>query len=139
MQLHHLSSKHRIHPKIRIGRGGKRGTTSGKGTKGQKSRAGRKIRPALRDIIKKLPKLRGRGKHSFRSFRQKPAVVNMALLEKYFKEGDTISPAVLLERGLVRRIKGRTPMVKILGGGEGKKKFVFKDVLFSKSVVAKMK
>jgi hypothetical protein len=40
---------------------------------------------------------------------------------------------------LVRRIKGRTPAVKILGKSEGKKKFVFKDVVFSKSVAAKIK
>lgn len=135
MQLHNLSSQHRIKPKIRIGRGGKRGTTSGKGTKGQKARAGHKIRPALRDIIKKLPKMRG---YKFRRFLIHPEVVNFAVLEKHFKGGDTISPAVLLDRGFVQRIKGRMPRVKILGKGEGKKKFVFQDVLFSKSVARKV-
>lgn len=136
MQLHNIQSKHRIRPKIRVGRGGKRGTTSGKGTKGQKSRAGHKIRPAIRDIIKKLPKKRG---YKFRRFHPRAEVVNLVLLDKYFKEGDTISPAVLLEKGLVRRIKGKMPAVKILGNGEGKKKFVFKDVAFSKSVAVRMK
>lgn len=136
MQLHNIQSNRRIRPKIRVGRGGKRGTTSGKGTKGQKSRAGHKIRPALRDIIKKLPKKRG---YKFRRFRARSEIVNLAVLEKYFKEGDAISPVILLERGLVRRIKGKTPAVKILGKGEGKKKFVFKDVAFSKSVAARMK
>lgn len=136
MQLHNIKSTHRIKPKIRVGRGGKRGTTSGKGTKGQKSRAGHKIRPALRDSIKKLPKKRG---YKFRRFRARAEVVNLALLDKHFKEGDIISPAVLLGRGLVRRIKGRTPAVKILGKGETKKKFVFQDVVFSKSVALKMK
>ena len=43
----------------RIGRGGKRGTTSGRGTKGQKSRSGRRIRPAERDLIIRIPKRRG--------------------------------------------------------------------------------
>jgi large subunit ribosomal protein L15 len=48
----------------RIGRGGKRGTTSGRGTKGQHSRSGHRIRPAIRDLIQRLPKKRG--------FRNKP-------------------------------------------------------------------
>jgi len=58
MQLHQIkSSKKRL--KKRIGRGGKKGTYCGKGMKGQKSRAGAKIRPELRDFIKKIPKVRG--------------------------------------------------------------------------------
>ena len=45
--------------KKRVGRGGKRGTTSGRGTKGQKSRSGHRIRPAERDLLIRIPKLRG--------------------------------------------------------------------------------
>lgn len=59
MQLHELQPIHQSKSKKRIGRGGKRGTYSGKGIKGQKSRAGRKIRPAIRDLIQRTPKLRG--------------------------------------------------------------------------------
>ena len=59
MQIHQLQLKDRSKSKKRIGRGGKRGTYSGRGIKGQKSRAGAKVRPALRDIIKKIPKKRG--------------------------------------------------------------------------------
>ena len=44
-----------------VGRGGKRGKTSGRGGKGQTARAGNKRRPELRDFIKRIPKLRGRG------------------------------------------------------------------------------
>jgi ribosomal protein L15 len=61
MQLYQLKP---IHPRIsqkRVGRGGKRGTFSGKGTKGQHARAGHRIRPAERDFIQRLPKLRGVG------------------------------------------------------------------------------
>jgi len=61
MQLHQLQANHPNLAKKRIGRGGKRGTTSGRGTKGQHSRAGRRIRPAERDFIQRLPKLRGIG------------------------------------------------------------------------------
>ena len=59
MQLHELRPVHKNKSKKRIGRGGKRGTYSGRGMKGQKSRAGRKIRPAIRDLIQRTPKLRG--------------------------------------------------------------------------------
>lgn len=51
----------RKYPKPRVGRGGKRGTTSGHGTKGQKSRSGRRIRPGWRDMLQRTPKLRGIG------------------------------------------------------------------------------
>ncbi len=58
MKLHELKTiKGREHR--RVGRGGKRGTTAGRGTKGQHSRSGRRIRPAERDLIIRLPKLRG--------------------------------------------------------------------------------
>jgi large subunit ribosomal protein L15 len=60
MQLHELAPTHRSKDKKRIGRGGKRGTFCGRGSKGQKSRAGHRIRPAERDLILRLPKLRGK-------------------------------------------------------------------------------
>lgn len=113
----------------RIGRGGKRGTYSGRGIKGQKARAGAKIRPAERELLKKIPKLRG---YRFKSFRSQPAAVSMRVLEHRFKEGDTISPEILLKSGLISRIHGRTPRVKIIGGAP-KKKFAFKDILFSRT------
>lgn len=59
MQLQNLKKEYKERTKKRIGRGGKRGTYSGKGQKGQKSRAGHKIRPAIRDLVIKLPKRRG--------------------------------------------------------------------------------
>jgi hypothetical protein len=68
MQLHTLKSKTKRTKSRQVGRGGKRGKTSGKGTKGQNARAGRKKRPELRDFIKRFPKLRGRGKSSLKSF-----------------------------------------------------------------------
>jgi len=59
MLIHELQPEHPGRDKKRIARGGKRGTYSGRGHKGQKSRSGRNIRPAERDIILRLPKLRG--------------------------------------------------------------------------------
>ena len=71
MQFHNLTSKTKRKHARQVGRGGTRGKTSGRGTKGQNARSGRKKRPEMRDIIKRIPKLRGRGKSSLKSFRPK--------------------------------------------------------------------
>ncbi len=129
MQLHEIKPKHKPKPKKRLGRGGKRGTYSGRGIKGQKARAGAKIRPEIRDFIKKIPKKRG---YRFKAIKSKPEVVNLRELERYFQEGEIVSPETLLEKGLVGRIKGRIPEVKILGTGELKKKFKIENCKMSK-------
>ena len=107
---------------MKVGRGGKRGKTSGRGTKGQLARSGRKLRPELRDLIKKIPKLRGRGKNSFLSIQIKPAVVNVGALETHFKDGDKVTPATLEQKGVIKHYKGRNQKIKILGSGELTKK-----------------
>ena len=71
MQFHSLKRKTPNKKSKAVGRGGKRGKTSGRGTKGQNARAGRKKRPELRDFIKHVPKLRGRGRSSLKSFQKK--------------------------------------------------------------------
>ena len=122
---------------MRIARGGKKGTTSGRGTKGQKSRAGHNIRPAERDMIKKMPKLRG---YRFKGAAGKEnTIVNLKSLEAKFTGGDTVTPAVLLEKGIISRKSGRLPAVKILGSGELKKKLFFKECLVSGSAKESIK
>jgi len=119
MQLNLLTPRIKNKKNPPVGRGGRRGKTSGRGHKGQSSRAGHKIRPEMRDIIKKLPKLRGHGKNRSRTVktnRISVSVVNLAKIEKAYNTGETVSPATLLAKGLVRRAKGRAPAVKILGG-----------------------
>ena len=71
MQIHNLKRKTKNKDVMTVGRGGKRGKTAGRGTKGQNARAGRKKRPELRDFIKRIPKLRGRGKSPLKSRRRK--------------------------------------------------------------------
>lgn len=128
MQIHQLKPHTPLKQEKRVGRGGKRGTTAGRGTKGQKARAGAKIRPAIRDIIKKLPKQRG---YRFRVFRPQPAVVDLARIAGRFSDGDTVDPAALFARGLVRKSGGRVPAVKVLGAGPIKKRLAFRGVQFS--------
>ena len=128
MQLNELKSKTVRKPKKRVGRGGKRGTFSGRGTKGQKARAGHRIRPELRDIIKKIPKLRG-----YRSkVRPQPrAEVDIARLSAHFGDGETVTPETLVKRGLIGRVGGKIPDVKLLGSGEVSKKLLVKDCAIS--------
>ena len=117
MKPHQLSS---IHKKSqRIGRGGKRGSYSGRGVKGQKSRAGRRIRPAERDLIIRLPKLRG--------FRNKPKselskVINIGTISSALRSMSgagkeiAITKEFLKTAGLLgKKFNGN---VKILGTGE---------------------
>lgn len=119
MQLHNLQRATPYKRGKRVGRGGVRGKTSGRGTKGQKARAGHKILPAIREILKKLPKKRG---YRSPSLQEKPLVVNVSVLERVFTPGDIVTPAILLERGVVSARRGKVPRVKILGDGALDKK-----------------
>lgn len=121
-----------------VGRGSKRGKTSGRGTKGQKSRAGHKIRPHIRDMIKKLPKLRGRGKNINKAFRTDAVVVNLNALAKNFEAKAIVTAGKLLEKGLIRRVNGVLPKIKILGTGEIKYALNIQDCEVSEGAKAKI-
>ena len=136
VQIHTLQPKTPRTDRKRIGRGGKRGTYFGKGVKGQLARSGRKLRPELRDIIKKIPKLRGRGKNLFTSTETKPQVVNLGAVSSAFAVDTVVTSGMLLDKGLVRRISGKIPAVKVLGGGALDKKISFKGVTVSASAKA---
>lgn len=122
MQTHEVSRKNKNKKHVQVGRGGKRGKTSGKGHKGQKARAGHSIRPEWRDQIKKLPKLRGRGVNSNKSVQEAAQPVNVARIEEVFKAGDIVSPKTLLAAKLVKRHNGKLPRVKVLAFGDISKK-----------------
>jgi large subunit ribosomal protein L15 len=112
-----INTLKRAHPNKKarqVGRGGTRGKQSGRGGKGQTARAGNKRRPQMRDIIKKLPKLRG---YKFASTVSKATPVNVGSLN-VFKANAVVNPESLLTMGLVRRLGGNTPAVKILATGE---------------------
>ena len=117
---------------VSVGRGGKRGKTSGRGTKGQKARSGHKIRPEIRDFIKRLPKLRGSGKNSNHTIQEKPMAVSLTAIDKAFKNGDEVNPSTLRNVGLIRARESSVALVKILGG-EISKKLKFTNVLVSAS------
>ncbi len=137
MQLHNLKRKTKNKKKRIVGRGGKHAKTSGRGTKGQKARSGRKLRPQLRDIIKKLPKRRGRGKNIFQSFEKKPVVLNVGDLS-VFSKGDVITPKTLTEKGLVGKTRKMNPRIKILSKGDIGVALTFKDCLISEAAKVKI-
>jgi large subunit ribosomal protein L15 len=141
MQLHELQPKTARKTEKRIGRGGKRGKTSGKGHKGQKARAGNSTRPEMRDIIKKLPKLRGHGVNRAQTVNNErvlPVVVNLSVLETAFEAGATITPGTLVQAGVVSLRRKQVPAVKILGTGTLTKKFSITKCDVSASARAKI-
>jgi len=113
MQLHELRPKTQATSKKRVGRGGTRGKTSGRGEKGQGARSGRKYRPAERDLYMRIPKLRG-----VKNLRKShPAfALNVGLIAKLGIA--EVTKQVLVEKGFISTIK---QPVKVLSVGEIKK------------------
>lgn len=137
MQIHDIQPKTKRTKSRQVGRGGKRGKTSGRGTKGQNARAGRKIRPEIRDMIKRLPKLRGRGVNSFKSFAVKPVAINLTALS-VFADGEKVTPSTIMAKGILASYKGRVQAIKILGTGDVSKKLMVSDCEVSESAKAKI-
>ncbi len=135
MQFHQLKRTHSNKRSVQVGRGGKRGKTSGRGGKGQTARAGHKIYPQIRDMIKRIPKLRGRGKHSFKSFAEKAVPVNLSALER-LSDGSVVDTTLLIQERIIGLKSGRVPRVKILGTGTLTRKLTIKGLEISQSAKA---
>ncbi len=114
----------------RIGRGigsGKGGHTVGRGTKGQKSRKGKKIFVGFEGgqvpLYKRLPQLGG-----FKSYKN-VASLRISQLNK-FDEGIEVTPELLIRERMIKNKKFNS--VKIVGGGDLKKKLILKGFTYSK-------
>jgi large subunit ribosomal protein L15 len=114
MQIHELAVPKK-QDKKRIGRGGKRGTYSGRGMKGQKARSGGNVDPLFEggrsSLIDHLKKVRG-----FKSIHPKKSVFNLTALEKWFENGDTVSAETLVAKGLIKESLVKNG-IKILANG----------------------
>ena len=130
MQLNQIKSKLPRVNKKRIGRGGKKGTYSGRGIKGQKSRAGGRSEPMIRPLIKRFHKLKGIG---FSNSRWRIVIVSLEDLEKNFAEGETVSIKTLKEKKMIALKPGKKVRVKVLKTGDLKKKLIFEGCQFSKA------
>ena len=138
MQTHELKRKTPNLKTKKVGRGGVRGKTSGRGHKGQRQHGGHGIRSEIRDQIKKLPKLRGRGTNSNKSIHADLNVFNVAFIEANFKAGETVSPLTLQEKGFLKGAAGRKAGVKILGNGDLSKKVTIEACVVSASAKEKI-
>ena len=131
MQLHNLQAKTIRHDRKRVGRGGKRGTYSGRGNKGQKARSGVSIDPLFEggrsSLVDRLKKVRG-----FKSVSAKKNNINLNDLEKNFKDGEIVNLESLVKTGLIGKIRSKDG-VKILSDGKITKKIkIEKNILISK-------
>jgi len=138
MQLHNLIPKTKNKKTMTVGRGGKRGKTSGRGTKGQNARAGHKKRPEIRDFIKRIPKMRGRGVNSNKSIETDLIPINLKQIELVFDAGSTVNPKTLIEKKVISTVDGKIPRVKILATGDLTKKINFENCKVSNQAKAKI-
>lgn len=134
MQIHTIKKESSNKKSRQVGRGRYRGYTSGRGGKGQTARAGHKKYPEIREVIKKLPKLRG---YRFNSIKTKPVPVNINALN-IFEEGSVVDKKALLEKNIIKSEGGKMPSVKILASGEIDKKLTIKDCLVSREARSKI-
>ncbi len=137
MRLENLPKTKEMKTSKRVGRGpgSGMGKTSTRGENGQKSRSGASI-PAWfqggqTPLHRRIP-IRG---FNNKQFETKYAVINLNDLEKFFNDGDVVTPEVLKER---RIIKKQLSGVKVLGFGELTKKLTVKASRFSSSAIQKI-
>ncbi|KKU32183.1 MAG: 50S ribosomal protein L15 [candidate division WWE3 bacterium GW2011_GWA1_46_21] len=122
----------------RVGRGvgsGHGGHTSGRGSKGQKSRTGGKVRPGFEGgqnpLYKRLPQIGG-----FRNKGAKERITVSLSVFSVFRAGTVVTPQKLLDAGIIKSIpKGG---VKILAGTIPGKKLKLDGFHMSESVKKKL-
>ncbi|MEL7496206.1 MAG: 50S ribosomal protein L15 [Planctomycetota bacterium] len=119
----------------RIGRGpGSGGKTSGRGHKGQRSRAGHSQHPTFQGGA--MPMIRRIAKRGFNNkFALKIGEVNVADLEANFEAGEEVTPETLKTKALANY---RYDVLKVLGKGEITKKLTVSAHRFSKSAREKI-
>lgn len=137
MKLNELSKLPEAKVRKRVGRGpgSGMGKTSTRGENGQKSRSGASIKPWFQGgqspLYRRIPK---RGFNNAR-FETKYATINLSDLNKFFNDGDVVTPEVLKERGIVKK---QLDGIKVLGNGELERKLTVKANRFSSAAVTKI-
>ena len=128
LKLHNLESAGK--KRKRVGRGGSRGGTSGRGHKGQKARSGSHnpragFEGGQMPLYRRLPK---RGFNNKR-FADETIVLSLESLDKKFDGNQEITKALLVEHGFIKK----NVRVKVLGGYTLTKKLTIEVDAFSKS------
>jgi len=134
-ELHKLESSGK--KRKRVGRGGSRGGTSGKGHKGQKARSGGTVSARFEGgqmpLFRRLPK---RGFNNTQ-FKVDVKVVNIGDLS-CFDDNTEVTRDLMISKGLVvikkaEKKSAESVQIKILGNGKCSKKLVVHANAFSKS------
>ncbi len=137
MKLESLPKSKELKRKKIVGRGpgSGMGKTSTRGENGQKSRSGASISPWFQGgqspLYRRIPK---RGFNNAR-FETKYATINLSDLNKYFKDGDIVTPEVLKEKGIIKK---QLSGIKVLASGELQHKLTVKAQRFSSAAVTKI-
>ena len=137
MKLETLPKSKEAKARKRVGRGPGSGIgkTSTRGEKGQLARSGGSV-PAWfqggqSPLYRRLPK---RGFNNAR-FTTRYATINLTDLDRYFNDGDVVTPEILKERGI---IKNSLCGIKVLANGNLDKKLTIKAHRFSSKAVTKI-
>ena len=137
MKLETLPKSKEAASRKRVGRGpgSGMGKTSTRGEKGQLARSGGGVpvwfQGGQSPLYRRLPK---RGFNNAR-FTTRYATINLDDLNKYFNDGDVVTPEVLKERGIVKK---QLSGIKVLASGELEKKITVKAHRFSSTAVTKI-
>lgn len=135
VKLHKLPAS-KTSKKRRYGRGnsGHRGTTSGRGTKGQKARSGKTLKRGFEGgqtpLYRRIPKRKG-----FTSRKSNSSLITLSDLERIGRTTTTITPKVLVENSL---IKYPTQSVKLVAQGEITKKVMVVNIPGTKQAQQKV-
>lgn len=136
MQLHELApaaGSRKSHFRVGRGLGSGNGKTSGKGQKGQKSRAGGGVRTGFEGG--QMPLYRRLPKRGFKNiFAKVYAEVNVETLNR-FDDGATVDAVALVEEGILKNVRDG---IRILGKGELTKKLTVVANGFTKTAEQKI-
>lgn len=137
MRLENLPKTKEMKSIKRVGRGpgSGMGKTATRGENGQKSRSGASIKLWFQGgqtpLYRRIP-IRG---FNNKQFETKYAVINLNDLEKFFNDGDVVTPEILKERKIIKK---QLSGVKVLAYGELTKKLTVKASRFSTQAVTKI-
>jgi len=131
-ELHNLVATQK--KRKRVGRGGDRGGTSGRGHKGQKARTSgtprRGFEGGQMPLYRRLPK---------RGFTNAPfdievVAVNLVQINRLFQAGEEVTQEQLIARGIIKKNKScKNFLLKILASGVLEKKLVVHAHAFSQA------
>ncbi|MDD3607572.1 MAG: 50S ribosomal protein L15 [Candidatus Moranbacteria bacterium] len=134
MQIHQIGNNKKL--RKRIGRGGKKGTYSGRGIKGQGSRSGYSRRSTFEGGRTTLVALTKKLKGFKRLVKNDKKIINLQKIDKKFTVGETVNLESLRTKGLIGK---NDKEVKILSDGELTKKVNFSNMAVSKAAEEKIK